>query len=127
MPELVWRAEPPTLDEVRAAGAKFGCEAYYWVRGWNFNRPVMACAIIGGRRQPNGAMGPELRFQVPASRNLSDGVWARDFESGHVPEDGDSEKIKSLKRLMRNGTWRPLEWAGPVPSPTENPEPETHR
>lgn len=127
MPELVWRPEPPALEEVRAAGAEFGCEAYYWVRGWNFNRPVMACAIIGGRRQPDGDMGPELRFQIPVSRDPAEGVWAREFESGRVAPDDEPEKIKSLRRLVQNGTWRPLEWAGPIPLPAENLPPRSHR
>ena len=38
----------PTLDEVRAANRSTGLpESYWWIRGGDLNRPVIACLSIG--------------------------------------------------------------------------------
>lgn len=51
MPSYEWRQKPPTLEEVVAAGGTPRV-AHYWVRGWNFNRPVIAEVAASTRAEP---------------------------------------------------------------------------
>ena len=38
----------PTVEEALAANQSPLCESYWWFRGWNFNRPLIASIHVGG-------------------------------------------------------------------------------
>lgn len=89
---LPWQTEIPTLADLGDA-----MEEYFWVRGGNFNRPVIARASSGVRfvgSGPQRLARAELNFTVMAE-NCPPHIWAAD--------------------LTRWPALRNLEWAGPVP------------
>lgn len=94
---LLWMNEPPNVDNLNESQ-----EEYFWVRGGNFNRPVMVRAnsgvnseIVDGKRQYHA----EINFEF-FSDGCSAPIWSCD-----------------LHRWPGLGQ---LEWAGPVERPTED-------
>ncbi len=94
---MEWKREMPTVPDLNGEA-----EEYFWVRGGNFNRPVMVRAnngvtssLIDGKR----AFRAEVNFTVVAE-NYPPHIWAGD-----------------LLRYPGANNW---EWAGPVPRPAPN-------
>lgn len=94
---ITWRAERPTVAELTSG---YSDDEYYWVRGGNFNRAIMARVTVGARLVgPAGARKgqAELNFTFMAE-NCPPYIW--DHNLVNWP-------------MLRN-----LEWAGPVPRPS---------
>jgi hypothetical protein len=85
---LMWTKQRPTMAEVLHQNNQG--VAYYWVRGLNYNRPVMCEVNAGG----SIARGPELNYSLP---DYAENTW-------------ESEMLYELSRC---------EWAGPIPLPEE--------
>lgn len=91
-----WQKHVPTVEDLQGRG-----EAYFWVRGGNFNRPLIVCAYNGvtsekvdGTRKYRA----ELNFTFYAE-HYPDHIWASE--------------------LSRWPALTSLEWAGPIPQPLE--------
>lgn len=96
MPSYEWRQAPPELSELEAACAD--CRVvHYWVRGWNFNRPVIAEVAVSTRANP--------------LENFANVLTVGGVE---VFEPTTSPRFTNLELLPG---WAPFEWAGPIPMP----------
>lgn len=86
---LTWSPHPPKPDDITES------EEYYWIRGGNYNRPVVV-RVNKGSRKIGGEFFADLTVMF-FSRHLPDYMWMDEVSQWH-----------SLKNL---------EWAGPVPRP----------
>jgi hypothetical protein len=77
----------PSLEQVKSAIVAPLSESYWWVTGWNFNRPVIAQLGIGA--------------------HVKDGayVWVRFFDDAHMPTSG--YKASELAGI-------PFRFSGPI-------------
>jgi hypothetical protein len=56
----------PTVEEAAEAQKGNGlCESYWWVRGWNFNRPVIARVGIGAHVREGAYVWVEMGDNCP--------------------------------------------------------------
>lgn len=113
-----WRQEPPVLDDFVDSSERIGAERYYWVRGWNFNRPVL-CRVTMGARTRDGELQPELNYELLRSHyeGRSELWWEREF----VPHLNYQRAEHPSGASLRGRNWRPLEWFGPLATPPGSP------
>ncbi|WP_146218728.1 hypothetical protein [Halomonas sp. LBP4] len=90
MRDAEWSPYPPDVDAIRAAGN----HAYYWVRGWNFSKPVVAEVELITRNDP-----------------LEHSVIVRRIGDQLLEEPARSPRFTNLELLPN---WLPLEWSGPI-------------
>lgn len=88
---LTWSPHPPKVEDISGLGS----EEYYWIRGGDYNRPVVV-RVNKGARNIGGLMHPALNVMF-YSQHLPDYIWMDQISQWHS---------------LRN-----LEWAGPVPRP----------
>lgn len=55
----------PTVAEVAASYAPPLAESYWWVTGWGFNRPVMACIGVGAHVREGAYVWIEVGDNCP--------------------------------------------------------------
>ena len=68
----------PTVEEATAATQRPLCESYWWFRGWNFNRPLIATIHVGVHYQTGpfvwmavGPNCPQLGYRESDMQGLS--------------------------------------------------------
>lgn len=93
MVDLIWKLETPEISDLGGHS-----EEYFWVRGWNFNRPTIVRANSG------------------VNSKLVDGVREYKAEVNFMFGEGYPQTIWASDLCDYHGRL-PLEWAGPVPRP----------
>lgn len=100
---LHWRPLPPTLDDLQD-----GPCAYWWARGWNFNRPVIVRVNAGARRVP--AQDADPAIDAPLKPHVYRAELNFEFFC-----DGFARPIWAADLHALPG----LQWCGPIQQPMD--------
>lgn len=112
-----WSRTPPTTAAMLDDGMAPMETRLFWVRGWDYNRPMLMSVTMGLRRRtPDAPLAPELHYHVLREWPSvpSEPAWEADFLPALAREaDPDSPAMQGI--FGRN--WRPLEWGPEVAIP----------